>query len=364
MRNGEVKIFFVRRSTAHTRSHPKRRSSVYTYTMPLHSAAGRTYSRVLLPSVVVQNSWPSTIAQLFDYYPYGATRVSSTTYPTNQKRQYIGQFSDAQTNLDYLISRYYDSARGQFVSEDPVFWGNPKDQDLLNPQSLNSYSYAEDNPITKKDPTGKSTLDSLLSKLSGVLTQLLGVLRSSGSSISSGAASSLSSTLSTTGAVLANVAGRGPTSSNGGTVANSTPSVIGLPPITSGAMPGLTRTGINDGVNGPNSTDYFLMGTVLPIIASGGAWALPEAGAPVAGSILSDATPIGSALKGDAYHLAARFMRDVAAQSGKVTEFVGGDGLTYTKVEVQGSIDGIKGTFKYIVDQAGNLTHQFFHVGE
>jgi RHS repeat-associated protein len=94
------------------------------------------------------------LVQLTDYDPYGATRIATSTYPTNEKRQYIGQFSDAQTNLDYLMSRYYDSARGQFISQDPVFLGNPKDQDLRNPQSLNSYSYANDNPIVNKDPNG------------------------------------------------------------------------------------------------------------------------------------------------------------------------------------------------------------------
>jgi len=40
------------------------------------------------------------------------------------------------------------------LSEDPVFLGDPKQQVLTDPQSLNSYSYANDNPITKSDPTG------------------------------------------------------------------------------------------------------------------------------------------------------------------------------------------------------------------
>lgn len=35
-----------------------------------------------------------------------------------------------------------------------MFLGDPKQQALTNPQSLNSYSYANDNPITKSDPTG------------------------------------------------------------------------------------------------------------------------------------------------------------------------------------------------------------------
>jgi hypothetical protein len=34
-----------------------------------------------------------------------------------------------------------------------VFWSS--EQNIIDPQSLNSYSYANDNPITSSDPTGK-----------------------------------------------------------------------------------------------------------------------------------------------------------------------------------------------------------------
>src|SRR6266478_10042408 len=58
-----------------------------------------------------------------------------------------------------LQARYYDGSKGEFLSEDPVFLGDPKQQALTDPQSLNSYSYANDNPITKSDPTGKCAED-------------------------------------------------------------------------------------------------------------------------------------------------------------------------------------------------------------
>jgi RHS repeat-associated protein len=77
---------------------------------------------------------------------------------TNEQRKFIGQFSD-QSNLDYLNARYYNGTQGQFTSQDPVFLGEAKQQQLQDPQSLNAYSYSEDNPITKSDPNGKlSTL--------------------------------------------------------------------------------------------------------------------------------------------------------------------------------------------------------------
>lgn len=36
-----------------------------------------------------------------------------------------------------------------------MFLGEPKQQVLTDPQALNAYSYSEDNPIIKSDPTGK-----------------------------------------------------------------------------------------------------------------------------------------------------------------------------------------------------------------
>jgi RHS repeat-associated protein len=61
-----------------------------------------------------------------------------------------------------LNARYYESARGQFITQDPVFWEIGLSQDgknaLSNPQALNSYGYANDNPITNKDPNGRQAL--------------------------------------------------------------------------------------------------------------------------------------------------------------------------------------------------------------
>jgi RHS repeat-associated protein len=94
------------------------------------------------------------LVQTLDYYPYGSTRVSVAT-STNEKRRFIGQFTD-DSALSYLNARYYDNGRGQFLSQDPVFVGDQKQQNLKDPQSLNSYSYANDNPISGKDPNGRA----------------------------------------------------------------------------------------------------------------------------------------------------------------------------------------------------------------
>jgi RHS repeat-associated protein len=88
-----------------------------------------------------------------DYYPFGELRV--TTGASSTDRQYIGERFDASSNLNYLNARMYDSARGQFTSQDPMFTGDPRQQNLIDPQSLNSYSYAGNNPVKNSDPSGK-----------------------------------------------------------------------------------------------------------------------------------------------------------------------------------------------------------------
>jgi RHS repeat-associated protein len=128
-----------------------------------------------------------TVVQTLDYYPYGSTRISSAT-STNERRKYMGQFGDDST-LSYLGARYYDGSRGAFLSEDPVFLAiggsdaeklakRPLQQILSDPQSLNGYSYAEDNPISIKDPSGlmSQKTQAALNAIVPLLGQLVNLL--------------------------------------------------------------------------------------------------------------------------------------------------------------------------------------------
>jgi len=132
-------------------------------------ATGSPQARYIHPdhlgSTNVVTDQNGALVQTLDYYPYGATRISVAT-STNERRQFIGQFSD-MSNLMYLNARYMDPSRGQFLSEEPIFLNigdatqvkqlSQQDQQayLTDPQQLNSYSYGRDNPITRKDPNGK-----------------------------------------------------------------------------------------------------------------------------------------------------------------------------------------------------------------
>jgi RHS repeat-associated protein len=135
-----------------------------------------------LGSTNVVTDESDAVVQTLDYYPYGSTRIS-TNSGTNEQRKYIGQFAD-QSGLDYLNARYYDSSRGQFTTQDPVFLGSTKGQDLANPQSLNSYSCANDNPVTEKDPNGTQTeaapaVAALVAEVTALLARITAILAGS-----------------------------------------------------------------------------------------------------------------------------------------------------------------------------------------
>jgi RHS repeat-associated protein len=62
-----------------------------------------------------------------------------------------GKERDNESGLDMMGARYYGSSMGRFMSPDPsglVF------ASFANPQSLNLYSYAQNNPLIYTDPTG------------------------------------------------------------------------------------------------------------------------------------------------------------------------------------------------------------------
>jgi RHS repeat-associated protein len=100
---------------------------------------------------VISNS-TGELSQIIDYYPYGQERICSGTCNTDKK--YIGQYYDNDSALNYFNARYYNSFSGRFISQDRMFWSPEKF--LMDPQSLNSYSYARNNPIVFLDSNGQS----------------------------------------------------------------------------------------------------------------------------------------------------------------------------------------------------------------
>jgi RHS repeat-associated protein len=62
-----------------------------------------------------------------------------------------GKERDIESGLDYVGARHYASRIGRFMTPDPSVLDRA---DPTNPQSLNLYAYALNNPLRYTDPTG------------------------------------------------------------------------------------------------------------------------------------------------------------------------------------------------------------------
>jgi RHS repeat-associated protein len=79
------------------------------------------------------------------FTPYGAPRGTAVTWIDN--RGFLNQPTDPDTGLTYDGARAYNPATAQFISPDPVLATS-------DPQDLDPYDYAQDNPETNQDPSG------------------------------------------------------------------------------------------------------------------------------------------------------------------------------------------------------------------
>ncbi len=70
---------------------------------------------------------------------------------------YGGQYTDAESGLQYLRARYYDPDSAQFVSRDPLVG-----------LTRSAYGYVSSNPLNGTDPTGRGMWDTLFELLSHV----------------------------------------------------------------------------------------------------------------------------------------------------------------------------------------------------
>ena len=83
---------------------------------------------------------------------------------------------------------------------------------------------------------------------------------------------------------------------------------------------------------------------------------------------LADSIPsadrVGTALeKDDVYHRAPSYLSSDQLAQGSVFSIVGKDGANYTLLQVEGGVNGTDGIFEYIVNAAGEVTHQRFKAG-
>jgi len=82
------------------------------------------------------------------YSPFGAALS-----PNDKLDQYLGRERDQETGLLHLGARYYAPSIGRFISVDWYVLENPS-RPARMPQGYNVYSYALNNPLVFKDPSG------------------------------------------------------------------------------------------------------------------------------------------------------------------------------------------------------------------
>ena len=99
-----------------------------------------------LGSTSVLTDGNGTAEEHNSYLPYGDIHTHTGT--TDVAYKYTGQERDASTGVYFYHARYYGPVLGRFLSPDTLV-PNP-----WNPQSLNRYAYALNNPLRYTDPTG------------------------------------------------------------------------------------------------------------------------------------------------------------------------------------------------------------------
>ncbi|HUI87939.1 MAG TPA: RHS repeat-associated core domain-containing protein [Anaerolineales bacterium] len=126
--------------------------SIASMTIAVNDGTGLTYLLTdQLGSVVAVANSDGSLASQQRYMPFGQVRTDVTS-PNPQSGytdfSYTGQRSNSYINLIDYKSRWYSADLGRFVSPDDIV------PDLNNPQSLNKYSYVNNDPVNATDPTG------------------------------------------------------------------------------------------------------------------------------------------------------------------------------------------------------------------
>jgi RHS repeat-associated protein len=97
--------------------------------------------------VTTYNAGSYAVAENIDYLPFGE-QISGGTATTHK---FTGKERDPESTLDNFGARYLTSTLGRFMSPDPLYIEAHR---LADPQQLNLYAYARNNPVKFTDPTG------------------------------------------------------------------------------------------------------------------------------------------------------------------------------------------------------------------
>jgi RHS repeat-associated protein len=105
-------------------------------------AASAFYEADGLNSITSLSGLSGNVSDSFVYDSFG--NVASSTGSFTQPFRYTGREFDPETSLDYYRARYYDSAAGRFLSEDPLQFDG----------GINFYRYVGNRPTQFTDAFG------------------------------------------------------------------------------------------------------------------------------------------------------------------------------------------------------------------
>ncbi|TAN33698.1 hypothetical protein EPN29_05335 [bacterium] len=252
--------------------------------------------------LVTDSSGTGQATYTFD--PYG-NLVASTGALTNPFR-FAGQYLDPESDLYYLRARYYDPGTGQFMSRDPMV--------RITRQA---YTYAGDTPLNGTDPAGLAWWNQAAAAVVGGVGAFVGnavdnLHSSNPALVALGVAESV--------VIAAPIAGVIFVAGGGAAVAAGIEAVSGAIAATSEAA----------AVYGPLGGIY-----TARVLAQ---------------------------MSQDDYHGFPTLMDSMVNES-DATAGVGADGQAYTYVNLPGFINGCSGTYQWVINGAGEITHRFFAPG-
>ncbi len=114
------------------------------------------------PRMVIDKTGSLAGVTRHDYLPFGEElgsgiggRTATQGYSAVDKvRQKFASYErDVETGLDYAKARYYSSTMGRYAGVDPIVVTPER---FFDPQQLNLYAYARNNPLKFIDPTGEA----------------------------------------------------------------------------------------------------------------------------------------------------------------------------------------------------------------
>ena len=118
----------------------------------------RFYHQDLTASTDAMSNASGTLIQSNEFFPFGALRTryapGSTVDAVMPDYLFSQKEHDAETGMLFFEARYLNPELGRFTRVDPAIVSLPTDA-LENPQLLNGYAYAVNNPLLYRDSSGK-----------------------------------------------------------------------------------------------------------------------------------------------------------------------------------------------------------------